>query len=403
MSKTLILLVGENPLPNYIVAKFLSKVEHKDEQLKPTQILLVTTNQMEKVASRLGALLKKECGLACKQLPWDSKISYQGLAAAFLQNAPDTTFLHLNYTGGTKQMATCAIRALSSAKSSQPGIKIEASYLEASSHSLRFEISTEDIFDLRRRTSLSLSEMLALHGYTSPDYLPITPNPNYTKYGKIIERLRQLASEEEPGGRQAFCRFQQWRTRQLISAPSTRILATAGWLYEESLPDILQIVLSEVVSKTDTWEQQPELKKLLLDGDWLLQAVLERFQVVLRQPLALTVTDQAAELIVSKVRHDLVLIQGYQLTVINCAAIGCETGTELRKRLRGRALETAYYARQLGGEEARAILITLASHDEVQQVTNELSSEDENSLRLPSIQYYQILQGEHLRLALRDN
>ncbi|MEG4350038.1 DUF1887 family CARF protein [Microcoleus sp. LAD1_D3] len=104
----LFLLIGENPLPNYVAARLLLN--------KGGTAYLVYTTGTEKLATRLQTILNTEpIGLKAKHVPLnDGEADAYQIHKAIcseLETLQDGK-IGLNYTGGTKAMAVHAYRAV---------------------------------------------------------------------------------------------------------------------------------------------------------------------------------------------------------------------------------------------------------------------------------------------------
>lgn len=141
----LVLLVGSNPLPN-----FLSTIV-----LNPGRVHLIYTDQTERIMDQLSSALEKRLThLEIFPVP----IAGDGTDAREVQKAvkglPDSA--HLNYTGGTKIMAAHARKAFK-------GPDRHASYLDERHDQLRLDDG--DAIPLStQRFDLSVHDILALHG-----------------------------------------------------------------------------------------------------------------------------------------------------------------------------------------------------------------------------------------------
>jgi hypothetical protein len=153
---SLFLLIGTNPLPNYVVFNLLAKPS--------CHVYLVHTNQTAEIANRLVDVMK---------LPDESwtKITVDELDAndiftKIYRYAEGKKGLGLNYTGGTKSMAVHSYRAVQTA---DPHAIF--SYLEAR----RLELTIDQSGTSSKRVPVALSikppvkTLLALHGHTAKE------------------------------------------------------------------------------------------------------------------------------------------------------------------------------------------------------------------------------------------
>ena len=99
------MLVGSNPLPNYLVAC----------ALRPERVALVYTSQTSDAKNRLQVQLQNALGnqlqLQEKFIQNAARVTDVKGAIESLMQGHDNQHVHLNYTGGTKVMAAHALLA----------------------------------------------------------------------------------------------------------------------------------------------------------------------------------------------------------------------------------------------------------------------------------------------------
>jgi len=143
--QSLVLLVGANPLPNYLAAA----------TLRPERVVLVYTERTKDPKGRLALALRERLGVGDVQERWidDPTRAVSVRAAVRGLGGPGT---HLHYTGGTKSMAVHAHAELG--RQLTDG---DASYLDEERHLIRFDDGDDmDLSD----DLLDLDLVLALHG-----------------------------------------------------------------------------------------------------------------------------------------------------------------------------------------------------------------------------------------------
>ena len=163
----LFLLIGSNPLPNYVAARLLWKREAEG-----TKLYFVCSKGTQEIAERLANKLsletdEKQFVTVSESDPLDIHQKVHK-AACKLQDS-----IGLNYTGGTKAMAVHAYRAIADLK--RPCV---FSYLDANTLQMVFEgngTSTVRI-PIDNAMQISMQDMLELHGYQY-----------HEKKGKLIE------------------------------------------------------------------------------------------------------------------------------------------------------------------------------------------------------------------------
>lgn len=145
----LILLVGSNPLPNYLAAC----------ALRPERVLLVYSKKTKQPKDRLEAALRERLGVEIPEGPAGSRCVADATdASAVEEECRDLPAdARLNYTGGTKIMATHARLAFQEAG----GSPAHASYVDGALGIVRFD----DGYPLPLPDDcLDLDVVLKLHG-----------------------------------------------------------------------------------------------------------------------------------------------------------------------------------------------------------------------------------------------
>jgi hypothetical protein len=155
--ENLILLVGSNPLPNYIVAKML----------RPKRIWLIYSRGdkgTERVKECLDTALSEDLPGVLIEAPCLESATDAREVRQILTQLPHDA--HLNYTGGTKIMAAHARLAFAE-QQRRAGVAdfgdANASYLDERDGVLRFDGGTYDRLT-DARVGLTLDRLLQLHG-----------------------------------------------------------------------------------------------------------------------------------------------------------------------------------------------------------------------------------------------
>jgi hypothetical protein len=325
----LFLLVGTNPLPNYVAARLL---------LEPGgHVYLVHTDETAKIADRLIAAL----GLANVTKIPVKEDEGDKILAQVTEHAKGKPSVGLNYTGGTKMMAVHAYRAVE-----QACPEAVFSYLDAASLSMILERqgppNLRTPVALEVKPDIQTQTLLALHGYT-------------LKHEPIQEAAR-------PEVCQALAKigiqWREWCDQNLRSGPNTPFRKKAG----------LEAVMLPCVEGAD-WQDCHTLGELAtrwgveagelaewLDGKWLEHYTLW----ALRQIASECQIHQSGMHLEPKERDfefDVAAMRGHQLFALSCS-------TESKKGVLKLKLFEAYVrARQMGGEEARVGLVCCAPTD----------------------------------------
>jgi hypothetical protein len=359
----LFLLIGENPLPNYVAAKLLLN--------KEGTAYLIHTTDTEKSAQRLQKILKSELN-GFKDVELRSLGDYESDAFHIQKKIREelekikSGRIGLNYTGGTKAMAVHGYKA---AFANLPDAIF--SYLDP--RRLEMCIDRED----RERDRLKIKpdtlqvklvKIFQLHG------LELKAIP--TQKAQLPELANSLAKvfQEEIKAKQwfdwyykIFCEaarkkkgnaiWGNWKNKtdlEKISIDLDNLLQEiiTAFQNESFITDDHKLLLSAVKTTGAFSEIQSFCK--WLDGLWLEHYVLEQVQNIasscllgdygLNFEIPLTGTKDGFE-------FDVAFTRGYQLFALSC------TTTSDRKLCKSKLFEAYLRARRMGGDEARVALI----------------------------------------------
>lgn len=208
----LMLLVGTNPLPNYVVSKHLLKQNsglkhlwliHSEER---GEIGQAGTN---KYAESIKKVLKSEFAerdlffemIALSEVSSAENI-VNDLEKKLVNKIGDRDFaIHLNYTGGTKSMAVHVYRYLEYNFKNN----ITFSYLDGRRYRLLWDNNKNIGEDLRNEVSLSLSNLIELHNYESLK----EGGPLPQDYYPVLERFENLINSDGLTG------YLLWKNKQI--------------------------------------------------------------------------------------------------------------------------------------------------------------------------------------------
>lgn len=339
----LMVLMGANPLPNYVAARLLLKPNLPIGQ--SPYLYVLHTKETGPLATRLSEVLGQE-GLHINVTP----VPVDGTSARDIHDkvqryAADHTSIGLNYTGGTKFMAVHAHAALRQKHKASIG-----SYLDARSLTMRFDRGQDYLpaVDIDLALEVPLQTLLKLHGYS----LSETDRPtSVPRYPELACALAQVPVKD----------LRAWCDNNLRSGQDTPFRKDSD-LRDGVLPtdapfsDFIhhwagEATLGELATKLDT-----KVGKLAcyLDGDWLEHYTLWALQQIADG----CHLHDATQNIVPRERKfqlDVVAMRGYQLFALSCST---DAG---KGRLKQKLFEAYVRARQLGGDEARVALVCGAS------------------------------------------
>lgn len=410
MSGVLVLLQGTNPLPNYVAASFLLRHGPEHGLPRPQHLLVLSTPQVAEATEALLTLLRQahtDLGISASEErladPNDAELVVTRVRAALARLG--ATRPHLNYTGGTKVMAVHAARAL--------GGDADFSYLDARRHRLFVEgrglVPPLIAPDLREYVRLRLEQLAALHQAAleplPPDDPRQRPLPAATSAAaQVLATIRPLewttwlgnlapllsrAVEGDgqwprgwptrlpwhlnllpvaaglatdlgldPGARHAFMGAGEWavlRPEQVRVAAC--FLRQGGWLEQ-----VIEAWTRRALTERAGSEVEVLRSRRLRAGIYLWASP---------SPPGEEETGEDGEAAgrlpgESRPEVDVLAVVGYQLVAISC------TASARYEDVVKRAYEVWYRARQLGGDEGRAVVVSLAEAGTVERARDNL-------------------------------
>ena len=357
----LILLVGNNPLPIWVSWRYLLSAGTPFDKV----VLLSSARSVHSagtydIALRLAEAMKQECIEQDIQLPRVVQVKMQDpadagdIAEACKTASEGLTDIHVNYTGGTKPMALGAFRTLSDVLAPDD---LTFSYLDARTFQLRLQDGPPSP-DLRDHVKIDIDQLCRLHGIKV-----INNGLSSPRWPKAAEVLRHAwVSHRREMADWAW----QLESKERDDVRAARSLAPVPWP-EEWAPGIGHAFAEELGIGTE-----PDLD-LTKDGpiqdDELVVAVRHFFRGGWLEEVVLGAVKRVAPKCLSRMNYvchrpasrrmeiDVAVLRGYQLFLFSCSR------SLSNATLKNKGFEVAHRAAQLGGEEARAVLITVLSPD----------------------------------------
>lgn len=402
----LFLLIGENPLPNYVAAKTLLAKDGKP--------YLVFTEHTQKPAERL----KDALGLSDKEMvPLDNNESNpceikKRIRAKVeeIQDKSEKKQFGLNYTGGTKAMAVHAYQALLQPKLADPTYKLNPepkfSYLDSRNLKMLIDQPTNPVpLDIPKdKLDFSLDKLFKLHGFTlsktSEGKAKIKTNVTLPE---LVDALVNHQSEW-----QTWCsKVLRLEARKKIELGEVKnsnnavenIFELGGWKnatelknlslsiqeLPEEITDILkrnnivddrgylsiqQIEKASIIPKPKKNNEYPEDICTWLEGVWLEDYVLRQLEKIKKEKDGLIDEvgmsfDFDKKSNVAEFEFDVAFLRGYQLFALSCT-------TDTKPGLCKLKLFEAYRrAKQLGGDEARVALVCFCCSGNTKKIQND--------------------------------
>lgn len=396
----LVLIIGTNPLPNYVVAKYFIAF---NRNLKRIWLIYSENNDYYEgtgqYAEDIKNVLEKELG----RLRY-SHVKFRFNALSNISQA-DTIKkesrkqlegekgsikkVHLNYTGGTKAMAVHVYQALME----QWQACFSASYLDARDYRIRMDNDPEyDSDDLRNFIRLEWEDLFRIHNTkkmaSGKEYID---KIDEKALERIMQQIMALASADK------IHEIKEWekKAKTLFENKSDEkhpqtIQETLSGFNSATHAELFSFLRSfplydQYVGDNGKWiyrnfkisgqsKNTPELVKFL-SGTWLEAYVYWVMKQRIKQE-KIHKSQLMSNLILRtligngtyKAEIDVLITNGYQI-----CGISCGTSPET-KELKAKGFEIILRSRQLGGDEARAVLVTLLDTDKTIELYNDLKA-----------------------------
>ncbi|MGB3207554.1 MAG: DUF1887 family CARF protein [Crinalium sp.] len=364
----LFLLIGENPLPNYVAARLMLK--------QGGTPYLVHTTDTEKQAKRLEKILSDE-GIKTTQLVSlnDNESDAYHIRETIrpkLEAIKDGK-IGLNYTGGTKAMAVHAYRTVFSSKQHSDTV---FSYLDPRKLEMCIDREDSDRIPIKVKPELlelKLVNLFQIHGLK----LEGKPTPE-AQLPELAVALAQVFKDDNKAKQwfdwyfNVFCEkarkkkngnWGDWKSKTTLSALSISLEKLPSEIEaefkRENLINSDSQLSMQAVQQLKTENNEPIFKEIehfckYLDGLWLEHHVLQQVKNIADQnsikdyglnfKVPLPGTKEGFE-------FDVAFTRGYQLFAISIST------TSKRDLCKLKLFEAYLRARQMGGDEARVALI----------------------------------------------
>ncbi len=282
--------------------------------------------------------------------------------------------IHLNYTGGTKSMSTHIYWILKELKK----VETQFSYLDARNFRLISDESGVIENDLRKKVSLSMDEMIRLHGFERKNK---AKDFEFSESLKIFQELVENGRLENfygEGGynRDMFLNENGNLAEKVKELSKSNLKRLKEFNPNETLMSVINNMPDDyrLFDTNGDFRYEPEKRKIkapvkFLDGDWLeyyvantVQEHLSKDNIRAEQNWVIKKPEWTGNL---DFELDVVLINGYQLTGISCT-------TDDGKYCKNKGFEIIHRTRQIGGDESKSILVSGMNDKNRDQVQAEL-------------------------------
>ena len=366
----LLLLIGGNPLPNYVAAQLLTK-----DRATTKIILVCSADTRDEAARRIERQLKVEGfgSITYCEVEEANPQDIRNQVMRAIQGLSGSIGLH--YTGGTKAMSVHAYLALQTKADS----RAQYSYLDARRLELQIETggrlgTIPDVGMLLPRP-LRIETLLKLHKLEDLTDQSMQVTPLWPDAAQALAKLYTDADRAK--GWRAWCDRTLRNEKDLLPTASLSTMAIkdipsaavqAAFLaeYPDLTADDSLIRLAEKVGMPVN-KRKVHLAKWF-DGEWLEHHVLH---TLIKPPsqfheLVMTIEPELGKN--HTFEFDVAGIRGYQLF-----AFSVSTASK-KDRLKAKLLEAVVRAEQMGGSEARVALVCCADLEMVDTLKSEIAT-----------------------------
>lgn len=375
MSNVLILLIGGNPLPNYVTAKYMLDRTRKDTEILPVpdKVLLlysnITKDYAQKIKGKMGLT-----GHGYLVNLGDNERSRKTIIEAIsnklkkLQEECSNSTIHLSYTGGTKPMAVYAYSAVIDfcniyKKKTNNTVTAIFSYLDPKEFKLVLDESetgypAEPDNDLRHKVKLKVEDLFDIHlmKYEKKGE-DATFNKAVLDIKKISKEILDSFNKGKPVWPEKFFDLKQKK----FNINGIEKLNEANFFkgINKDIPSLKNFFKKDKFDLA-TGSPKKRFAKLVkfMSGIWLedfivdiiigLKEKKEKKEIAydeIRKSVHATYKNRELEV-------DIIVMKGYQMFLFSCTA---DDDTE---NVKSKAFEAVFRAKQLGGDHATAITVS---------------------------------------------
>lgn len=327
MATQLIMTVGTNALPVWVAWHHLRK-----QLEEPISVRFVHTDQTKTETERLKEKIEADCPRTnfltpIPIKPGEPHAVRSAIKDNIINDLPqDRTHLHVHYTGGTKAMGVETVSIIEKEVASKENITLNASYLDPrGDHGPKIVSRTQlRVQDTRNGVKADLSGIAHLNGIefiSKPKGLA----RDESQQGRVWLQEGWLGVEDSKDylGGAAYKNFERALNRNLSNRPTKGALLEYG-----------------------TYAAFEQALKNRKRADWKLFRSVKGRRV--SRP-GVSGSPPGFEL-------DVIAVLGYQVVVVSC------TTRISRDTIKTKAMEAIIRAKQLGGDEAQAVMLCRAEN-----------------------------------------
>ena len=405
MGTQLIFTVGTNPLPVWVAWYHL-----KDKLPQPIHVRFVHTAGTIDERDRLQKYCQGASFLDPIQTSAGNPEQVRRDISSILRSLQPGAILQVHYTGGTKVMAVEIVAAIEANISHSDNIYLETSYLDPRAQSGPTIVNRAGntwVKDTRKGIEVDLKHIAELNGFEIGPFdhryrgntlhcpAPIIPTNEQLLASQAI--LEAVIDRQKNKKFQTLLGRQDSKWNEIFSPKSHFALPNhegsflfPSWVQENFLSDLSKaypdcqwnIANGKLSYPSHTVASNAEKNALeqihdFFNGKWLEYAVYAAFKEALEGIQrdnyqlfhSVYVRRKARGDSAKPFELDVVVGLGYQIVVVSCSV------TATPQQIKLKAMEAILRARQLGGDEARAIVLCSAFSPDDKSIEEELEDE----------------------------
>lgn len=375
----LVLLVGTNPLPNFVAADYFLR---HNKNLK-TIILIYseetnhqrgTFNYAENIKKLINNRHKNRqlefCFIKLTDIGMAKDIRYDIINNNNLKKVPNEISLNFNYTGGTKAMAIHGYQVIKKMAEGK-NWTVNFSYLDARRFCLIDDQQGVITSDLRSEIKLDINELIELHNFTRNNQARQDIFNNAIEVFKDLIEKGKIDKYFESYERELFKnqKGELIRRKNEIKDDLRKYKANDPLLSViKKMPE--EFILFDSEGKFIEPKSDDKLAKAVrfIDGEWLewyiYKLLKEKYK---NHRFTIDIDWQIKKPGWNKdFQIDIILVNGYQPIGISC------TTSNKISECKNKGFEILHRIRQIGGEEARAVLVTFLPNEKMKDLEEEL-------------------------------
>ncbi|ERT08380.1 hypothetical protein M595_1649 [Lyngbya aestuarii BL J] len=388
----LFLLIGENPLPNYVAAKTLLRQGGKP--------YFVYTTHTQKAVERLQEVLevpeeqRQKLTVALENYESNAHEIRQRIHNKITEireeesKQPEPKLrLGLNYTGGTKAMAVHSYRAFLELKDLEP---VVFSYLDSRTMQMMFDNPIPPV-SVKNKASISLKQLFQLHGLSlSKDPKTEVVYPELVSVLIKTENLKawkswcrkvlqvqgkvqtEIATIKDGNDKEVkIVHLSNWKKKNELKSmfldikelpeEIKNILINYGITEDINKLSINLLIDQQTIPKPSDNAKYPEEICKWLEGIWLEDFVLQTIKQIQQEDES--IIDEFGmsfnfppKANIAEFEFDVAFLRGYQLFALSCTTDDTPGLCKLK------LFEAYRRAKQMGGDEARVALVCCSNN-----------------------------------------